>query len=93
VSGRGSSGSADGTGVPVGVGVGASVGVGVGASVGVGVGASVGVGVGASVGVGVGVGAGVGVAGGGVPVFMVQVVVGGNGAPQVFPYGVQKPTL
>ena len=46
------------------------------------------------VGVGDGVELGVGVSlgdGGGDPVFMVQDVVGGNGAPHVAPYGVQKP--
>lgn len=51
-------------------------------------------GVGTGVGDGVGVAVGVGVSlgdGGGVPVLMVQYVVGGNGAPQVVPYGVQKP--
>ena len=49
-----------------------------------------GVGVGAGVGVGSGVGVATGV-GGGVPVFDVQYVLGGKGAPHVFPYGVQKP--
>jgi hypothetical protein len=50
--------------------------------------------VGVAVGAGVGVSVGVGVAlgdGGGDPVFWVQDVVGANGAPHVWPYGVQKP--
>ncbi len=87
------------------VGVGVGVGVGV-ARTGVGVGVSLGVGVwghlgcrrwgwcrrGVGVGVGVGTGVSVGTAeGGGEPVFDVHVVVGANGAPQVWPNGVQNP--
>jgi hypothetical protein len=75
---------------PDGTGDGAGVGESVGA------GGAVGTGVGGNVGTGVSVGLGVGVAigeGGGEPVCEVQDVVGGNGAPQDLPNGVQKPTL
>jgi len=68
------------------VGVGAGVGIGVAVGTGVVVGVAVGAGVVVSVGVGVALGDG-----GGDPVFWVQDVVGANGAPHVWPYGVQKP--
>ena len=84
-------GVAVGAAVGAGVGAGAGVWVGAGVCVGAGVGTAGGLGVGGSVGSGVGVISGVGVGGGGEPVFIVHDVVGGKGAPQVSPKGVQKP--